>query len=419
MTSTEIRREHASLPRRKLEAYQLAKFNQLLDGVLPGNRFYASKLSSQPTQLESLEQLREFPFTTKDELAVTGSVPQLPANLTYSAADYVRFHQTSGTRGRPLPIFDTSADWNWWIDSWQYVLDAAQITSSDRAMLAFSFGPFVGFWSAFDALVARGTMVVPGGGMSSLARLDLMERMQTNTLFCTPTYAMHLVEVAAENQISLEHLPVQKIVVAGEPGGSVREIRERIENAWNARLTDHAGASEIGPWGYADAAQRGLHIIEPEFIAEFFDVESGEPASAGQLSHLVLTTLGRTGAPLIRYRTGDLVKPTWTNDGFVLLEGGVLGRNDDMMVIRGVNIFPSSIESILRSFPEVVEYRMTASKQGEMDVLAIDIEDRLDEPERVAAELSKRLGLTVAVRSVPPMSLPRFEGKGKRFVDER
>lgn len=424
MQSADQRRDFESLARPALEGHQLARFNTLLEEILPANGFYASKLGSQPKQLESLEQLREFPFTTKDELALPAGGPQLPANLTYPAEQYVRFHQTSGTRGRPLPVFDTAADWGWWIDAWQYVLDAADITPSDRAMLAFSFGPFVGFWSAFDALVARGTMVIPGGGMSSLARLDLMERMQTNVLFCTPTYAMHLVEVAAKNQISLEHLPVEKIVVAGEPGGSVPAIRSRIEQAWNARLTDHAGASEIGPWGYADPQQKGLHVIETEFIAEFLDVESGdsvsaEGASAGQLCHLVLTTLGRTGAPLIRYRTGDLVRPTWSDEGFVLLEGGVLARSDDMMVIRGVNIFPSSLEQILRSFPEVVEYRMTARKQGEMDALTVEVEDRLEQPERIAAELNKRLGLSVEVRLAPAMSLPRFEGKGRRFIDQR
>jgi len=424
MQSADQRRDFESLGRAELEQQQLAKFNSLLDNILPTNQLYAAKLGSQPKQLESLEQLREFPFTTKDELALAASAPQVPANLTYPAADYVRFHQTSGTRGRPLPVFDTAEDWRWWIDAWQFVLDAANIETSDRAMLAFSFGPFIGFWSAFDALAARGTMVIPGGGMSSLARLDLMERMQTNVLFCTPTYAMHLVEVAAENQISLEHLPVKKIVVAGEPGGSVPAIRQRIEQAWGARLTDHAGASEIGPWGYADPEQKGLHIIETEFIAEFLDVESGVSVSAdgaktGALSHLVLTTLGRTGAPLIRYRTGDLVRPTWTDEGFVMLEGGVLGRSDDMMVIRGVNIFPSSIEQILRSFPEVVEYRMTAKKQGEMDALAVEVEDRLELPQRIATELNKRLGLGVEVLLAPAMSLPRFEGKGRRFVDQR
>jgi len=258
--------------------------------------------------------------------------------------------------------------------------------------------------------------------MNSLARLDLIKRIGATALFCTPTYALHLAEVAEENKISLAHFGVRKIVVAGETGGSVAATRARIENAWNARVTDHSGSSEVGPWGYGDQQQTGLHILESEFIAEFFSIETGKPASSGELSHLVLTSLGRHGMPVIRYRTGDLVKPTWPQEGrnrFVLLEEGVLGRADDMMVVRGVNIFPSSIEQILRSFPEVVEFRLTARKRGEMDEMVVEVEDHLQNPLRIAKELHLRLGLKVDVRLAPAMSLPRFEGKGERFVDLR
>lgn len=422
MQSYAQRRQFEALDRHAIEAHQLERLNQLLAKVLPHNALYAAKLTGMPTQLDRLDQLAELPFTNKDELLPSGEPPLAPANLTYPLEDYVRFHQTSGTRGRPLPVYDTAADWQWWIDCWHFVLDVAGITACDRAMLAFSFGPFIGFWTAFDALMARGALVAPGGGLSSLARIDLMERLQTTALFCTPTYALHLAEVAAQNQIALHHLPIEKIVVAGEPGGSMPAVRERIESTWNARLIDHAGASEIGAWGYADRDGRGLHVLETEFIAEFYNVESGEPAASGELSHLVLTTLGRTGAPLIRYRTGDLVRPVWGADAenrFVLLEGGVLGRNDDMLVVRGVNLYPSSIEQILRSFPEVVEYRLTARKRGEMDSVVIEVEDRLEESSRIAAELQKQLGLTIDVHLVPAMTLPRFEGKGGRFVDER
>ena len=187
-------------------------------------------------------------------------------------------------------------------------------------------------------------------------------------------------------------------------------------------MIDHSGASEVGPWGYADPKARGLYVNESEFIAEFLSIEHGGPAAEGELSELVLTTLGRYGSPVIRYRTGDLVKPSWNDDQdcqFVLLPGGVLGRTDDMMIVRGVNIFPSSIERILRSFPEVIEYRMVASKNGAMDELKIEIEDRLDQPQRVIDELGIKLGLRVDVTCVPIGSLPRYELKGKRFVDNR
>ena len=212
------------------------------------------------------------------------------------------------------------------------------------------------------------------------------------------------------------------IVVAGEPGGSLPAVRDQIESFWNAKVIDHSGASEVGPWGFSDPLQRGVYVNEAEFIAEFLSMNSGEPADEGELAELVLTSLGRQGCPVIRYRTGDLVRPTWNDDQesrFVLLQGGVLGRTDDMMIIRGVNIFPSSIEQILRSFPEVLEFRLTAYKRGSMDEIKVEVEDRLNDPERIVAELQLRLGLRVDVETVEIGSLPRYELKGNRFIDNR
>lgn len=406
----------------ELAVWQLNRLNEMLAQVLPQNQFLARKLGRRQLQLDSLDQLAELPFTFKDELMGIENNGQFPAHLTYPLSHYVRFHRTSGTRGRPLVVLDTQSDWQWWVDTWQYVLDAAQITNADQAVLAFSFGPFIGFWSAFDALVQRGVLTIPAGGMKTLARLELIRSTQASVLMCTPSYALHLAEVAHANQFDINQMAVRKIVVAGEPGGSVPAIRSQIEAFWKAEVIDHAGASEIGPWGYSDPKRRGLYVIESEFIAEFLSIESGLPANEGELSELVLTTLGRFGSPVLRYRTGDLVRPTWNDDqpcGFVLLSGGVLGRNDDMMIIRGVNVFPSSIEQILRSFPEIIEYRLTAKKRGAMDELTIEIEDRLQDAARVIRELQIRLGLRVDVQCVAMGTLPRFEGKGKRFIDHR
>lgn len=422
-TSTaEQRRRLESLPRAALAELQLARLNELLAAILPANKFYAEKLAHCPQQLESLDELAFLPMTTKDELIASGGPMSLPKNLTWPVDRYVHYHQTSGTRGRPLSVLDTADDWQWWIDCWQYVLDVAEITEADRALMAFSFGPFIGFWSAYDAVIARGGLAIASGGMNTLARLDLLGRTGATVLFSTPTYALHMVEVAREHKINLAQFAVRKIVVAGEPGGSVPTTRERIESAWNARVIDHGGSSEAGPWGCADGQRRGLHVLESEFIAEFLNVETGDPAEEGDLAQLVLTSLGRRGMPIIRYRTGDLVRPSWPTSGpnrFVLLEGGILGRADDMMVVRGVNIFPGSVEQIMHGFPEVVEYRLTARKKGEMDEVVIEVEDHLQEPERIAEELKLRLGLNVEVRLAPAMSLPRFEGKGQRFVDLR
>ncbi|MCA9215448.1 MAG: phenylacetate--CoA ligase family protein [Planctomycetales bacterium] len=415
-----VRRQFEALSRSEIESHHLARLNALLSEILPANQFYAKKLGANIGRLESLEQLRELPFTEKDELASPNR--DLAANHTFPVERYSRFHRTSGTKGKPMVVLDTADDWHWWIETWQFVLDAAELTTSDRVAMAFSFGPFIGFWTANDAIAARGALVIPGGGMDTLSRLDLIRSAEATVICCTPTYAMRLAEVAIENNIDIVNSSVDRIIVAGEPGGSIPSIRDRIESAWNARVIDHSGATEVGPWGFADRQRLGLHIAENEFIAEFLSVDSGEPAKDGELSQLVLTSLGRVGCPVIRYRTGDLVRPRWNADprcNFVLLEGGVLGRADDMMIIRGVNVFPSSIEQILRTFPSVAEYRITATREREMDQLHIEIEAGPGDVDDVAAELKVRLGLNVAVTLVDEGTLPRFEAKGKRFVDQR
>ena len=414
------RRSYEVLDRAAIQASQLKRLNQLLDSILPENQFYAEKLGSQ-LKLDDLSALSNLPFTTKAELAPTDSDSDFARNLTYDVDRYVRFHRTSGTSGRPMGVLDTASDWQWWIDTWQYVLDAASITANDRVFMAFSFGPFIGFWSAHEAVTSRAALAIPGGGLSSEARLDLILRSNATALFCTPTYALRLAEVAAQNGVNIADSAVTRIVVAGEPGGSIPSVRGRIENAWNAIVIDHAGASEVGPWGYPNADRTGLHICEAEFIAEFVDPETGQAANGANPSELVLTTLGRTGCPVIRYRTGDLVQPVYPDSGnrFVMLQGGVLGRSDDMLVIRGVNVFPSGIEGILRELPSVIEFRLIAQKDGEMDSLLIEVEDQNDDSDAIAGLLESRLGLRIDVACVELNSLPRFEAKGRRFVDQR
>jgi phenylacetate-CoA ligase len=416
------RRRLESLSPAELDQHQLAKLNALLEQILPQNRFYADKLADIPRPLTSLAQLAELPFTFKRELIESADGGDFAANRTWPVERYVRFHQTSGTRGRPVVVLDTQDDWEWWLDCWQYVLDSADMSADDRCVMAFSFGPFIGFWSAYEAAGRRGCLMIPAGGMTSVARLDLIRNLKATVVFCTPSYALHLAEVAAQRKIEVGEFGVRRLILAGEPGASVPATRERIQSAWQAECIDHAGATEVGAWGFADRDRRGLQVIESEFIAEFLSVDTGQPAGEGELSELVITNLGRVGSPVIRYRTGDLVRPYWQHDldcRFVLLEGGVVGRADDMVIIRGVNVFPSAIEQIVRSFPEVLEYRVTAYRQAEMDQLRVEIEDRLEQPERVAEEVHLRLGLKVDVMMVPLGTLPRYEGKGMRFVDQR
>jgi len=412
----------APLSRAALDRLKLDRLQRLLADILPANSFYGAKLARVGRSLESLADLEDWPFTYKEEL-VAGSRCGSPANLTWSADRYVRFHQTSGTHGRPLPVFDTAADWAWWMDCWRAILDRGGVQPGDRVLVASSFGPYAGFWSAFDAALAHGAMAVPTGGMPSLARLELARTLGATVLVATPSYALHLAEVARDHKLDTAKLPVRLVIVAGEPGGSIPAVRVRIAEAWGAHVLDHAGATEVGPWGVGTLAGTGLDVIEPFFHAEFLSLETGRAARPGELAELVLTTLGRSGAPVIRYRTGDIVRPRWPDEGaacpWVRLDGGILGRADDMLVIRGVNIFPGAIDDIVRSFPEIVEYRVLVDTAASLDELRLEVEDHLGAPDRVARELQVRLGIRVDVATVPIGSLPRFEGKGRRVIDRR
>lgn len=442
------------MARESLSAEQFKRLREMLVRIVPENTFYRQRLveaglldasgANEINGPRDRAQLAKLPLTTKNDLMGDGSSP-FAANLTWPVDDYARFHRTSGTQGHPMMVLDTAEDWQWWIEGWQHVLDVAEVTAADRAVMAFSFGPFIGFWSAFDATAARGALVIPTGAMTTLARLDLIQTTSATVMFCTPSYALHMAELAAENGIDIGNSSVRKIIVAGEPGGSIRTTREKIESAWNAEVVDHSGASEIGPWGFADKEGTGIYVNEASFLPELISIDDGQlipfesvplrskaakgaadidGATCEGLAELVLTTLGRDGSPVIRYRTGDLVRPMindTSDEGsqFLFLDGGVLGRTDDMMIIRGVNVFPASVESILREIPGVVEYRMTATKAGQMDQLKVELEATQTVADAASELLSTRLGLRIDVSQVADGELPRFEAKGQRFVDLR
>jgi phenylacetate-CoA ligase len=415
------RDDFRSITREQLTLRQLNKLNKLLRTILPSSQFYRDHLGNVELPILSLEDWAALPTISKDQLVPQDS-SDIACNHSYSSDRYTRLHRTSGTRGRPMIVMDTAEDWQWWLDTWQFVWDAAALSDHENVFMAFSFGPFIGFWTAFDAAIERGYRVIPGGGLSTAARLDLMKTTRSTVLCCTPSYALHLAEEAARQSIDIKKFGIKAIVVAGEPGGSVQAIRARIEEAWNARVIDHAGATEIGPWGVGTDDGKDLFIIESEFIAEYLPIENARTSNQPKLKELVLTSLGRYGAPALRYRTGDIVDPERIDEtyvGFARLKGGILGRIDDMLIIRGVNVFPSSIEAILRSVSSISEYRITARKHGEMDQLTIEIEDSSEVAAKVVELLSVQLGLRVEVIPCETQTLPRHEGKANRFIDLR
>lgn len=419
--------------REQLEQWQLSQLNAQFAAILAENHFYRDKLGQSGLQLHRLDELATLPFTTKDELveSAASNTQGISGHHTFEIDRYSRFHRTSGTTGRPLLILDTRDDWNWWSHTWQHVLVSAGITNKDRVFMAFSFGPFVGFWSAHQACLDRGAAVIPGGGLSTMARLEFIQATAATAIFCTPSYAIHMAEVARENGVRLDQLSVRRIIVAGEAGGSVPQVRSRIEQAWNASVIDHSGATEIGPWGFGWPDGPGLHVIETAFIAEFLPLEcesiSGSRDRGGEATNdgmfeLVLTSLGRLGAPVIRYRTGDIVRVATAMSqkcNFLWLPQGVIGRADNMVTIRGVNVFPSSIASLLGEFAGVNEYRAIVTRPEHMDQLELEVEGEHAQADEIEQLLNSRLGLRVPVRMLPQGSLPRSDGKSKRWQDLR
>jgi phenylacetate-CoA ligase len=376
--------EVEQLDRSRLAEGQGRRLMELLRAIHGRNQFYTRKLQDAGIDINSLrlpEDFKQLPLTTKAELNADQAVnPPWGTALTEPLSHYTRYCQTSSTTGRPLRWIDTNDSWQWLLECWKTVYRGARVTQSDRVFFPFSFGPFLGFWAGFEAGPQIGLHCIPGGGMSSQIRLSMIETIGATVVCCTPTYALRLAEIAEhERRRPLADGTVRMLIVAGEPGGSIPATRERIERSWGARVLDHHGLTEVGPVSFECwDAPGSLHINEAEFIAEVLDLRTGEEVEDGQTGELVLTNLGRTASPAIRYRTGDLVirrsEPCACGRTWARLAGGILGRADDMVNIRGVNVYPVGIESVVRRLPEVVEFRSVVSRQGSMRSLRLEIE---------------------------------------------
>lgn len=425
----QLARAEPALGPSEVSSLQRRKLGNLLRQIGTTNAFYRAKLEAISFDAER-DDLSKLPFTTRAEIE-NDQIAHLPygSNLTYPLEQYCRFHQTSGTGGRPVRWLDTRESWDWFRTCWYIILSAAGVTAKDRLMFPFSFGPFIGFWAAFEGASSMGCLCLPAGGMTTSARLKMLMDNSADFVLCTPTYALRMADTAAEDGIDLSSSCVRGLIVAGEPGGSVPAIRQRIETAWGARVFDHNGMTEIGSVGYECIPNPGgLHIIETEFIAEVIDPKSGNVLHDGETGELVLTNLGRVGSPLIRYRTGDLVKlvrgTCACGSCFARLEGGILGRVDDMFIIRGNNVFPSAVEAVLRQFSEIAEFRILVRDEGALAQVRLEVEPLAngihsgDLAERVGRAVQSTLSFRADVATVAPGTLPRFEMKARRFIRE-
>ena len=319
-------------------------------------------------------------------------------------------------------VLDTAESWRWWTDCWSAVYRASGVTAADRIFFAFGFGPFIGFWSAFAGAQALGALTIPGGGLDARQRLRLMRETGATVLLATVTYALRLAEVAREEGLDLRALGVRRTIHAGEPGASIPAVRARVEEAFGAECFDHAGATEIGAYGFSCDARDGVHVNEVEFVAEIVRPGTETAVDEGETGELVLTNLGRPGWPVIRYRTGDLAarggRGCACGRTLLKIPGGIAGRVDDLMIVRGVNVFPSAVEAVVRRF-EVGEFRMVRLRRGALEELRVDAEASEETARALAEELRLRLSVRIETRAVAPGSLPRFVLKARRIVDER
>src|SRR2546423_1771813 len=396
-----------------------------LTSLLETNRFYQARLHPVATW----DDFERLPFTTKAELMADQQAhPPFGTNLTFPIDRYSRLHQTSGTSGTtPLRWLDTPESWDWWTRIWaEDVYRSAGVRADDRVFFAFSFGPFIGFWSAFGGADRLGALVIPGGAMTTEQRLRTLIDLRATLPCSTPTYAIRLAEAAQAAGIDLAASDIRITVHAGEPGASVPATRDLIERSFGARCFDHTGMTELGPTGVSCAARDGVHLIESEFV---FEVRGDDgtvhslPETGTISGELVATNLGRWGSPLIRYRTGDRVEvtraPCTCGSPFAKMLGGIRGRVDDMFTVRGVNLYPSQVEDLVRRHEIIGEFSIEVRSVRGMEEVTILCECQGDDGEAAVSQLANdlrlALGARIECRQVAAGSLPRSDLKSRRL----
>ena len=431
--------DRAEISRGELARGQAGRVAALARAVVPGNRFWSERFAASGVSPENLgdpEVFRRLPPVTKADLAANQEQhPPYGTNLTEPAARYSRLHQTSGTTGKPLRWLDTPTSWQWIMSCWEQLFAIMELSRDDRLFFPFSFGPFLGFWAGFEGANRLGNLCLAGGGMSSESRLRFLAENRVTVVGCTPTYALRLAEVAREIGFDLAGAGVERLLVAGEAGGNVPATRARIEREWSARVVDHWGMTEIGPLAIESPRDRGgLALLESECVVEILDPVTFAPVADGEEGELVITNLGRTGSPLLRYRTGDrvrarlsnvplpvLVDGRWVRVPLRTLDGGILGRVDEMITIRGNNLYPAALEEVIRREPTVAEYRIELTESRGMQSLRIEVEcdPRETNPAgvlaRLASEIKGRWNFQAELVHATAGSLPRHELKGRRF----
>ena len=427
------------MARDQIEALQARKLRKLVewaDARVPWQSKRLRQAGVTADSIKSLADLRRIPMMTRDEW-MQGQLDQPPYGpiLAANPEAAVRYHLTSGTTGRiPLQVLDSLKDWEWIAEMWCYGFWGFGIRPRDTVFFAFGYGTFVGFWGAHYACEKIGSLVLPGGNMTTEARVRQLTNMKATVVCSTPTYALRLAQEARTMGVDLAGGPVERLILSGEPAGSIPATKRLIEQEWGAKAGDTAGMTEVGTIMVFECEKQpgGTHIIEDHFIEEVVDPETGKPVGYGELGERLITSFGRGFIPVLRYRTRDLVvrvpaSACTCGRTFDVYEGGLQGRVDDMKLVRGTNVYPRAVEAIIREFKEIDEFQIhlyTADgRQDEIEVL-VEILAHNVSHEPILRELSRGLaeaheGLRFGVKEVNAGTLPRFELKAKRVQDDR
>jgi len=430
---------HETMPRDGIEALQLRKLRGLVewaDGQVPWQSKRLRDAGVTADQIDSLDDLRRIPLMTREEW-MQGQLEDPPYGTNVAAAKdlAIRYHMTSGTTGRtPIRVLDSMKDWEWIAEMWCYGLWGFGVRPSDTVFVAFGYSTFIGFWGLHYACEKLGCLALPGGAMTTDQRVGQIVDMGATVVASTPTYALRMAQEARQMGIDLASSPVRLLILSGEPAGSIPATKKLIEEEWGAKAGDTAGMTELGTIMIFECSAQpgGTHIIEDHYIEEVLDPLTDQPVGYGEMGERVVTSFGRGFIPVLRYRTRDFVvrAPASACDcgrTFDLYEGGIRGRVDDMKLVRGTNVYPRAVEALVRAHPEIDELQIhlfTAEGRREDIEVLVEIPDPAVDAAGVLARLDRELSdahenLRFGVRQVENGSLPRFELKAKRLVDER
>ena len=430
---------HETASRDEIDALQVRKLKNLVEWTHAQVPYHSKRLSDAGVTAESitsLGDLRRIPFMTRDEW-MQGQLDQPPYGPILAAPQEsaIRYHLTSGTTGKtPIRVLDSMKDWEWITEMWCYGFWGFGVRPKDAVFFAFSYGTFVGFWGAHYACEKLGCLVLPGGNMTTEARLNQIFDMNATVVCSTPTYALRMAQEARNLGLDLVNGPVERLILSGEPAGSIPATKSLIEEQWGAKAGDTAGMTELGTimMFECDHQPGGAHIIEDHYIEEVIDPTSGEPVGYGEQGERVVTSFGRGFIPVLRYRTRDLVQKIPGSScscgrTFDIYEGGIRGRVDDMKLVRGTNVYPRAVEAIVREYEQVDEFQIYLhTVDGIRDEIEVRVEipDASVDADKLLRDLGTALaeaheGLRFGVMQVDNGSLPRFELKAKRVLDER